>query len=280
MALVETPVSRWYVKRARLAFICVSLGVWAAVTAVASAFMPLWAAMLLGLVAGVVIGLVAAVLVRVWPVLRVLWWWSLEITIAAVVVAVPSVLLRVMPWWLALTVMALLGATLFVVGPVRRFLWAWWWCAFDRHRLRLCFTGMARSSAGGSGSRPLQIPLMLWARPTPAGERVWMWLRPGLSLDQLDGKTGLIAVTCGAADVRLTRARQNLSTLVRVDITRRDPLTGLVPSPLALLVPKPVKKSEDDESVVPVSPAVPLFGLDLADVPEPPAPEPRGGGRR
>ncbi|KUL34936.1 hypothetical protein ADL15_15070 [Actinoplanes awajinensis subsp. mycoplanecinus] len=105
---------------------------------------------------------------------------------------------------------------------------------------------------------------------------MWMWLRPGLSLEQLDGKTGVIAVTCGASEVRVARARQNLSTLIRVDVTRRDPFTGLVPSPLAFLL----SKSPDVDEVAPVSPAVPLVGLDLADVPEPVVAEQRTGGRR
>ncbi|MFI1995707.1 hypothetical protein [Actinoplanes sp. NPDC020271] len=279
MTLVETPVSRWYVKRARLTFICVSLIVWASSAAIGSAFVPLLVAMSAGLVAGVVVGLVAALLVRVWPVLRVLWWWSLEITIGVAVVGLLAWLLRVMPWWLALSLLAVTAIGCFAVGPVRRFVRAWSWCVMDRHRLRLFFAGFLKS-AGGASARPVPLPLMLWARPTPAGERVWMWLRPGLSLDQLDGKTSVIAVACGAADVRVARARQSLSPLVRVDVSRRDPLTGEVLSPLARMVPNSATATEVDESVVPVSPAVPVFGLDLDEVEEVPVPEPRGGGRR
>jgi hypothetical protein len=55
---------------------------------------------------------------------------------------------------------------------------------------------------------------------------------------------------------------------VRVDITRRDPLTGLVASPLSAWV-----AWMRDENA-PVSPAMPPLGLDLLDVPEP-APEQR-----
>jgi hypothetical protein len=70
----------------------------------------------------------------------------------------------------------------------------------------------------------------------------------------------------------VVRASQRFAALVRVDLARRDPLTGLVASPLALLIPS--QKYAD----APVSPGMPLVGLDLADVPEP-APEPRGGRR-
>jgi hypothetical protein len=117
------------------------------------------------------------------------------------------------------------------------------------------------------------LPLVLWARPTPAGERVWLWLRPGLEVADLDGKAGRIAVTCWASEVRVVRASQRYAALIRVDIARRDPLANRVESPLAALVPRP--RTSD----VPVSPAVPTVGLDLADIPDPPAPDTRGGRR-
>ena len=97
--------------------------------------------------------------------------------------------------------------------------------------------GRAASAAGvlrplirgaGVGSRPGTLPLVLWARPTPAGERVWLWLRPGLELVDLDGKAGLIAVACMGEEVRIVRASQRYAALMRVDVARRDPLTGLV----------------------------------------------------
>jgi hypothetical protein len=138
-----------------------------------------------------------------------------------------------------------------------------------RHRLRLCFAGIVR---GSGGVRPGSLPLVLWARPTPAGERVWLWLRPGLELADLDGKTGRIAVACWAKQVRVVAASERYAALIRVDIARRDPLVVRIDSPLALLISNPRKSSGAD---VPVSSAVPLVGLDLADIPEP-APEPRG----
>jgi hypothetical protein len=117
---------------------------------------------------------------------------------------------------------------------------------------------------------------MLWARPTPAGERVWLWLRPGLSLEDLDGKAGLIAVTCIAKQVRIAAASERYAAFLRVDVARRDPLAEDVSSPLALLIPKR-KTAVNGE--VPVSPAVATFGLELADVEVPVVPEPRGGRR-
>jgi hypothetical protein len=155
------------------------------------------------------------------------------------------------------------------VGLVRRRVVAWSWCAVVRHRLRLCFAEFIRAA---QRTRPGCLPLVLWTRPTPAGERVWLWLRPGLDLEDLDGKIGKLAVACWAGEVRVVRASQRYAALIRVDIARRDPLAGEVASPLALLVPR-IREVD-----APVSPGVPPVGLDLADVPEP-VPEPRAGRR-
>ncbi|MBG0568074.1 hypothetical protein [Actinoplanes aureus] len=282
VTIVEPPVSHWYARRARLAFICVSLGCWAIAGAVLWVFTTPLLAVGLGLVAGVLLGLVTAVLVRVWPVLRVLWWWSFEIAAVVFVVGGWVVLAHATTWWIAL--LALLSAATALVAPhrLREWLWAWSWCLIVRHRLRLCFATLVRSTAQIGGSRPAALPLLLWARPTPAGERVWLWLRPGLSLEHLekDERPAAIAVACIAKQIRLNAASEHYAALVRVDITRRDPLTGRVESPLALLIPS--LRTNDDNADVPVSPAVPPLGLELADIEldEPAAKPTRGGGRR
>ena len=277
VTLVETPVSQWYVRRARVTVWVAGLATDAAVTAALSVFCPLLLAVALGALAGVVCGVAAGVLVRIWPVLRVLWWWSIEITAAVFVVGGPVVLAHVTAWQVALVAAVLVAVACVAIARVRRFLVAVSWCLVVRHRLRLCFAGIVRSSGG---VRPGVLPLVLWARPTPAGERVWLWLRPGLELADLDDKTGRIAVAIPAKQVRVVAASERFAALIRVDVGRRDPLAVRIDSPLALLIPSLRKTNEnakDNENKVPVS-AVPLVGLDLADIPEP-APEPRGGRR-
>jgi hypothetical protein len=275
MAIVEAPVSQWYARRAKLTVLVAGLAVDAVVTAVLSVFCPLLLAVVLGALAGVVCGLVAGVLVRIWPVLRVLWWWSIEITAAVVVVGGPVTLAHVTTRWVALVVTLLVLFACLVVGPVRRFLSAAFRCVVVRHRLRSCFAGIVRGSAG---TRPGLLPLVLWAKPTPAGERVWLWLRPGLELADLDGKTGRIAVAIPAKQVRVVGASERYAALIRVDVGRRDPLTGRIDSPLALLIPS--LRTTDTKNVNgPVSAPVPLVGLDLADIEEPPAEVSRGGRR-
>jgi hypothetical protein len=167
------------------------------------------------------------------------------------------------------------AVAVFVPRRPRRFVFAWSWCLVVRHRLRLCFATLVRSQVRVTGGRPAALPLLLWTRPTLAGERVWLWLRPGLALEDLEGKAGLIAVACIAKQVRIAPASERYAALLRVDIARRDPLAVRIDSPLALLIPS-LRNTDAD---VPVSPAVPPVGLELADI-EDPAPEPpRRGGR-
>jgi hypothetical protein len=270
VAIVDAPVSQWYARRARITTVVVGLAVDAFTTAVLSVFCPLLLAIVLGALAGIVLGLLAGVVVRIWPVLRVLVWWWIELVVALVVVGGPVTLAHTVARWAALVALVVMAGTSTLVGPVRRFLSVWSNVVIVRHRLRLCF---ARIIRGAGVVRPGLLPLILWGRPTPAGERVWLWLRPGLCLEDLEGRAGQIAVACIAKQVRIVPASDRYAALLRVDVARRDPLSGRIESPLALLIP--ALRSRQD-AVVPVSPGLPPVGLDLADIDEPPAPDSRG----
>jgi hypothetical protein len=272
ITVVETPLSQWYARKALVSFLVVAVAVGVLTAAGAALFVHPALAALLGLFTGVVCGLAVAALVRAWPVLRALWWWSVEITVLTAAVLTPAWLARVTHPWLALAVVGAVTAGCVLVGPVRRWLAAWSWCVVVRHRLRLCFAEFVRSAGR---SRPGCLPLVLWARPTPAGGRVWLWLRPGLDLTDLEGKADKLAVSCWASQARMVRASTRFAALVRVDLARRDPLTGRVASPLAALVAHLRDPETSDEDAVPT--ATPA-GLDLADIPQP-EPQPRGGRR-
>jgi hypothetical protein len=70
-----------------------------------------------------------------------------------------------------------------------------------------------------------RLPLLVWSRPSPVGEKVRVWLPAGLSVKDLERVTAETAAACWAADVRITPTRQQ-AALVIVDVIRRDPLTG------------------------------------------------------
>jgi hypothetical protein len=119
---------------------------------------------------------------------------------------------------------ALLTATALILGvlvtPVsRRYLIRRWWCVTTRHRMRACFKQTRTMTHHG------RLPLLVWSRPSPVGEKVRVWLPAGLSVNDLEHVVTETAAACWAADVRVTPSRRQ-AALVVVDVIRRDPLTG------------------------------------------------------
>ena len=165
-----------------------------------------------------------------WPVLRAIWWWLPELAVtgglavgwvelAGHTALIPRLLLT-----------AALAGIPAAIGPVRRGIYRMAWCLVSRHRIRTCFSEFIITNRTGS------LPLILPARPTPAGERMWVWLRPGLCLADVQDRAEEIAAACWATAVVADLASASNSALVRIDIKRRDPLTGTVGSPLAQLL--------------------------------------------
>jgi hypothetical protein len=148
---------------------------------------------------------------------------------------------------------------LLVGGPaavpgIRRRLVAAAWCLIVRHRLRVCFNQFITANRSGS------LPLILWATPTPVGERVHVYLRPGLAITDLEHRLEKIAVACHATAVTVDRASDRTAAHVRLDIKRREVLAATVGSPLVDLV--------DPTTPLPArSPGELPTALDLPDVP-------------
>jgi hypothetical protein len=257
VTVIEAPVARNHRRRATIAFwVCLGVVGLLASTVAAHSMHPILGWML-GMFIGAVTGAVAFALIIAWPVIRVFWHWILEIGFGLGLVYGWTWLMQATPLWASLLVVALLVGVPAAIGPVRRRIIALGWCVIVRHRLRLCFSAFIATNRHGS------IPLILVARPTPAGERVWVWLRPGLSLRDLeqDGQVQKLAVACWANEVRVIRASRKYAALVRVDISRREPLANGVQSNLPDYVPTEMPAN------APVSPGMPPVGLDLPDVP-------------
>jgi hypothetical protein len=218
---------------------------------------------LLGLLGGVALGAVVFALILAWPVLRIIWHWLPEIVISLGVVYGWTWLMQATPLWLALVLVVVGIGVPAAFRRVRHWVLAPAWCLIVRHRLRVCFAAFIATNRTGT------LPLILLARPTPAGERVWIWLRPGLSIKDLeqDGTVQKLAVACWANEVRVMRASRKRAALIRVDITRREPLTNKVKSSLPDYVPDDL--ADDLAANAPTSPAVPPVGVNLADVPHP-----------
>jgi hypothetical protein len=122
---------------------------------------------------------------------------------------------------------------LLVIPGTRRILSRRCWAVLDRHRIRACFIETRTMTPSGG------LPFLLWSSPSPVGERIRVWLRAGLSVNDVTPLVSELAVACYAADARV-EVSTRVSTYVIIEIIRRDPLTGrrLVRSNLADLLPE------------------------------------------
>ncbi|WP_328532975.1 hypothetical protein OG836_22525 [Micromonospora zamorensis] len=255
VTVIEAKVHRSSARNARMAFIltAVIVGLLAAVVA-ASSIHPILA-VFVGALIGVPTGGLVWVLVRIWPVIRLLWWWTPETILAVLLLTAWVQLSNHTPTLVTLIVVALVVGVPAAIRPVRRQVIAWTWCLVVRHRLRVCFAQFIIANQSGS------LPLILWAKPTPVGERVWVYLRPGLSEKDLEGRLDKIAVTCHASTVLIERASENNAAYLRFDIKRREVLTAHVGSPLVDVI--------DPAAPVSASPLTVPTALDLPDVDAP-----------
>ncbi len=253
VTVIEEPVRRSASRNAQIAawVVFVSTGLLAATTT-SSIWHPI-----IGLFAGALIGLVlaaiTAALVLAWPVLRVIWWWATEITATGGLITGWIELADHTNLIARLIIVALVAGTPAVLRPVRRRLIAVCWCLITRHRLRTCFSDFIITNRYGS------LPLILWAQPTPVGERVWIWLRPGLAIKDLQDRLDQIAVTCWGSAATVEAASRGNAAILRLNIKRRDALTGTVKVPLAALI-------NPGRTRPPAAPAPAPTALDLPDI--------------
>jgi len=259
VTVIEDRVHRSSARNAKLAFILTIAIVGILAATVASSYMHPILGLLLGLVLGAVLGTIVGMLVLAWPVLRVLWWWATEILLATGLVYGWVALATQTSLIVHMIVVTVLTGIPTCVGPIRRRIIAAAWCVIVRHRLRVCFNQFIIANRSGS------LPLILWARPTPVGERVWIYLRPGLSAKDLETRLDKIAVTCWAASVTVERASTSNAAYLRVDIKRREVLTVKVASPLVDEIPD-MNDLGIPRTNKPAATAT-VGGLDLPDVP-------------
>src|SRR6266511_2758624 len=215
---------------------------------------------ILALFAGAAMGLLAGaavwVVIRIWPVVRLLWWWTPEILLGTVVVYGFAGLARhtTLPWRLAI-VAIVVGAPM-AIPAIRHRIIAAAWCLIVRHRLRTCFAQFIIANRSGT------LPFILMARPTPVGERVWVYLRAGLSMTYLQANLDKLAVACHAREVTAELASDRTAAYVRVDVKRRQVLTATVSSPLVDEVDPNIAPQLRPVSDIPTA-------LDLPDVADP-----------
>ncbi|WP_433494522.1 hypothetical protein ACQP26_29320 [Micromonospora sp. CA-248089] len=253
MTVIEAKVHRSSARNARLASILTAVIVGLLSAVVAASYIHPILALFLGAAIGVPTGGIVWVLVRIWPVLRLIWWWAPEIGITTGLGYGWTQLANHTITPVTAGVIALVVGVPAAVPVIRRAVLAWAMCLFVRHRLRVCFAQFIIANQSGS------LPLILWARPTPVGERVWIYLRPGLALGDLEGRLDRIAVACHASTALVERASDGNAAYLRFDIKRREVLNAQVASPLIDVINPDTPASDRPTPTVPTA-------LDLPDV--------------
>jgi hypothetical protein len=164
----------------------------------------------------------------------VAWRWRTELTVLACLAAALWRLTQLITLTAAAFVLVA-GLVLVLAMPTtRRFTIRRAWCVLARHRLqKLCWEGRLHTRAG-------RLPLILLARPTKVGERLWVWCRAGICAEDFEARTDQIRAACWARDARVTR-NTSWSQLVVIDVIRRDTLAAghQVSSPLITFTPRP-----------------------------------------
>jgi hypothetical protein len=258
ITVIEEPVMRSYRRKAKIVFYVTWVIIAALVATVAASKWHPILALAAGIAAGLITAAITAAIVAAWPVIRAIWWWTPETLISASLIF----------GWIELadhtTLLYRLVSVVLILGvpaalrPVRDRLHQVLWCLVTRHRIRTCFSEFIITNRTGS------LPLILWAVPTPVGERVWIWLRPGLALDDLLDRLDKIAVACWATAAVAEAASRSNAAFIRVDIKRRDALTTTITSPLLELIK--TSTTPDPRDDVPVPDALDLPEVAASDV--------------
>lgn len=149
-----------------------------------------------------------------------------EITVIVAALLAWSWLAEHLPAWGAGLVLGVPALAVIAVPASRRYLHRRALAVLTRHRLRSVL--VQRRVMNWTGN----LPVLLWSRPTPVGERVWVLLRAGIDGVDIERNLAHIASGCFARDARISVTRR-MTALVLVDVIRRDPLSGPSARPAA-----------------------------------------------
>ncbi len=247
ITVIEEPVMRSYRRKAKIVFYVTWVIIGTLAATVAASKWPPVLALFAGLAFGLITGAIAGAIVAAWPVIRAIWWWTPETALIGSLIFGWIELAEHTTLLYRLAAMAVFAGVPAAVKPVRTRINQVTWCLVTRHRIRTCFSEFIITNRTGS------LPLILWARPTPAGERVWIWLRPGLALEDLLKRLDKIAVACWATAALAEAASRSNTALVRMDIKRRDVLTGTIGTPLLELIKPGTPAAQRDPADIPTA---------------------------
>jgi hypothetical protein len=144
-----------------------------------------------------------------------IWNWRYELGIAAATAgATVSIVLLLGAAWLAGLAITVMAITAALLGwePARKRIIARAWCVITPHRIRVgCLHAWVQTMDG----RP---PIVLYAEPTVFGERVMVWCREGIAVEDLVAARDILTFACWAIETRVLPAN---APVVAIDVIRR-----------------------------------------------------------
>jgi hypothetical protein len=158
-----------------------------------------------------------------------------EITTGVLVVVVWVWLTNRLPTEGAAVLIGIVVAGVTLVPATRHYVTRRGLAVLTRHRLRAVFVERRVMNYTGN------LPVLLWSRPIPVGERVWLVLRAGIDWHDVERNLTHIASGCFARDARVI-VRPAITALVVVDVIRRDPLATSAPAAVRPLRLVPAQK--------------------------------------
>ena len=147
------------------------------------------------------------------------WRWRIEAVLLVALALCWGLLVQSIGTWPALAVVVTVLALVLGLPWSRRFVVARFWCLVTRHRIGVVFAEIRAVNRAG------HRPAIVRVKPTPVGERVTLWCRPGISVEDFEDRTEDLASACWARQVQVSRHR-HYAHVVTVEVSRRDPLAA------------------------------------------------------
>jgi hypothetical protein len=148
----------------------------------------------------------------------IFWRWRYELGLTLFLGIALLSLASTVGWWWELALIGAVGGVVATWPTARRHVIVQSWRIVTPHRVRTaCKQAWIHSRWG-------KIPIILMTTAEPFGERVYMWLRAGVSVEYLIEARALLATACWADDVHVAR-HERFAHIAILDVIR-TPLTG------------------------------------------------------
>jgi hypothetical protein len=147
-------------------------------------------------------------------VLVLLWRWRWELALFPCLPLGLAALIIRLGWVWSLAATGIMALT-FVWRETRYWLFARARCVITAHRVR---TGCAQAWIQ---TRSGKLPIILLTTPRPWGERVFIWCRAGICLEDFEEASHILCSACWASGIYITSSTR-YAQLVILDVTRYD----------------------------------------------------------